>query len=109
MLKLNGSKQIYVHADDINLQGDSTQLLKNTQALLFTSMKINLDVNAEKTNISLYLRSFKNVAKFRYLGKPLTNENYIQGEMKSRLNSVKGCYHLVQNVLSSCFVSKNPD
>jgi len=25
-LKLNGANQIYVHADDINLQGDSTQL-----------------------------------------------------------------------------------
>jgi hypothetical protein len=34
--------------------------------------KKNLDVNAEKTNISLCLRSFKNVEKFIYVG---TNTN----------------------------------
>jgi hypothetical protein len=62
---------------------------KNTEALLVTSKVISLDVNAEKTNVTVCLRSFKNVAKFRYLGKPLTNENCMRGEMTSRLNSGK--------------------
>jgi hypothetical protein len=31
----------------------------------------------------------------------------IQEEIKRRLNSGNACYHLVQNILSSCLLSKN--
>jgi hypothetical protein len=37
----------------------------------------------------------------------VTNQNLIQEEIKRRLNSGKACYHLVQNLLSSCLLSKN--
>jgi hypothetical protein len=37
----------------------------------------------------------------------LTNQNDIHDEIKSRLNSGNACYHSVQNLLSSCLISKN--
>jgi hypothetical protein len=50
---------------------------------------------------------FENVAQFRYLGTTTKNENLIQEESKRRLNSGNGCYHSVQNILSSRMLSKN--
>jgi hypothetical protein len=47
------------------------------------------------------------VEKFKYLGTTLTNQNYFQEEIKSRLKSGNACYHSVQNLLSSSLLSKN--
>jgi hypothetical protein len=41
------------------------------------------------------------------LGTTVTNQNLIQEEIKRRLNSVNAYYHLFQNLLSSCLLSKN--
>jgi hypothetical protein len=109
-LKLNAAHQLLVYADDINLLGDSTNAIKehrNPEA----SRDIDLDINAEKTkymimsrhknsgqnqNIRIDHGSFENVAKFKYLGTTLTNQNDIHDEIKGRLNSGNACYYSVQ-------------
>ena len=45
--------------------------------------------------------------EFKYLGTTLTNQNYIQEEIKSRLKSGNACYHSVRNILSSSLLIKN--
>jgi hypothetical protein len=47
------------------------------------------------------------VCVFRYLGTTITNQNFVQEEIKRRLNSCNACYHSVQNILSSRLLSKN--
>jgi hypothetical protein len=49
----------------------------------------------------------ENVEQFRYLGTTITNRNLIQEEIERRLNSGNACYHSVQNLLSSCLLSRN--
>jgi hypothetical protein len=122
-LKLNGTHQLLVYADDVNLLGDSiVTKKKNTETLTGASKEVGLELNAEKTkymllshhqnagqnyNIKIGDRSFENVAQFKYLGTPVTNQKLIQAEIKRRLNSGNACYHSVQNLLSSHLLSKN--
>jgi hypothetical protein len=63
--------------------------------------------SGQNHNIRRANESFENVAKFRYLGTTLTNQNEVHDEIKSRLNSGNACYYSVQNLLSSRLISKN--
>jgi hypothetical protein len=56
--------------------------------------------------IKIATRSCENMAKFKYLGSAVRNQNLIQEPIKKRLNSGKACYHSGQNLLSSRLLSK---
>jgi hypothetical protein len=109
--------------DDVNLLVDITNTIReNSESLLEASRDIGLEINAEKTkymimsrypnsgqnqNIRIANESFESVAKFKYLGMTLTNQNDIRQEIKNILNSGNACYYSVQNLLSSRLISKN--
>jgi hypothetical protein len=63
--------------------------------------------SVQNQNIRIGNEWFENVATIKYLGKTLTNQNDILDEIKSRLNSGNACYYSVQNLLSSCLISRN--
>jgi ribosomal protein S2 len=71
------------------------------ETLIDTSKEVGLEVNTEKTkymllshhenagqsyDIKIANRCFENLAKFRYLGTTVTNQNLIHEEIKRRLN-----------------------
>jgi hypothetical protein len=120
-LKLDGTHQVLVYAD-YNLLEKNVHTIKNTESLLVTSKEICLELNAEKTKYMLMCheqnagqshnkkignKSTEIVAKFKYLGTALTNQNCIDEEIKCRLNPGNACYLSVQNLLSACLLSKN--
>jgi hypothetical protein len=56
-LKLNGTHQLLVYADDVNLLGDNIDTIKkNTQTLIDTGKEVGLEVNTEKTEHTLLSR-----------------------------------------------------
>jgi hypothetical protein len=57
-------------------------------------------------SIKIANRSFEALAKFKYLGTTLTDQNGIQEVIKSRLNSGNACYRSVQCLLSSRLLSR---
>jgi ABC-type siderophore export system fused ATPase/permease subunit len=107
---LNGTHQLLAYAYINIVRENIDTIKKNTQALLDASKEVGLEVNPEKTkymlmsrsqktrqkySIKIAKRSFEDVAKFRYLGTTLADQNHMQEEIKSRLNSGNVCYRSV--------------
>ena len=55
--------------------------------------------------ILLGSNSYEKVKTIKYLGSLLTNQNYIQEEIKYRLKTGNSCYYSVQTLLSSRLIS----
>jgi hypothetical protein len=122
-LKLNGTHQFLVYADDVNILGGSVNTVKkNAEALVAATKEIGLEVNAHKTK---YMTVFRDqnagrihsmnmdnspiervVEEFKYLGTTLKNQNSILEEIECRLKLGNACYYSVQNLLSSSLLSK---
>jgi hypothetical protein len=75
---------------------------KTTYMLRSRSQKIG-----QKHSIKIANRSFEDAAKFKYLGKTLTDQNCTHEGINSRLNSGNACYHSVHSLLSSRLLSGN--
>jgi hypothetical protein len=93
-LKLNGTYQLLVCAGDVNILGGSVHAVKeNADGLVVGSKEIGLEADADRTKYMVMSRdrtagrslcvkidnsSFEIVEEFKYLGNPLTNQNFIQ-------------------------------
>jgi hypothetical protein len=92
-LKFNGTHQLQVYANGVNLLGDNIDSIKrSTETLIDGSKEVGLEVSTLKTkymllsrhqnigqnrNIKIGDRSFENVAQFKYLRTTMTYQNLI--------------------------------
>jgi hypothetical protein len=98
--------------------------MKNTETLIDVSKEVGIEIDVEKSKYlymllslhqnvghNLYVkianRLFESVSQFKEMGMTATNQNLIQEEIETRLNSCNFCYHSVQNFLFSRLLSKN--
>jgi hypothetical protein len=92
-LKLNGTCQLLVYADDVTPLGNSIDTIKNTETLTGARKEVGLEVNSEKTkymllsrhqnagqnhDIRIANRCFESVAQFKYLGTTVRNQNFFR-------------------------------
>jgi len=121
-LKLNGTHQFRVYADDNTLGGSLYTIKKTEEALVIPIKETGLEVNADKNmymgmsgdhyarrnhDINIHNSSFGKVQQIKCLGTTLTYQISIQENIESRLKSGNECCRSVHNLLSSSLLSKD--
>jgi hypothetical protein len=90
-LEINAILLLLVYAGDVNLLGENMSRHQNA---------------GQNHNLMTTNKSFENVAEFKYLGTTITNQNSVQEEITSRLNSENASYTSVRKLLSSILLYK---
>jgi hypothetical protein len=121
-LKLNGTVQVLTYGDVVISDGSICTIKKRAEASIVACKETGLKANADKVkymvksrdqhagknhSIKISNKSFETVEQFRYLGKRLTNQNFIHEEIKTRLQSGNACYPSVWSLPSSSLLHKN--
>jgi hypothetical protein len=103
-LKLNGTHQLLVYAEDVSLLGNNIYNIKNAETLIDASKLVGLEVTEEKTKyVSLFRhqnagldclikianRTFENVAVLKYIR--TTVKNHILFTRKLRADLIPSC------------------
>jgi len=102
-LKLYGTHQLLVYADDVNIMGGSVHTVrKNTKTLVVDSEETGLEVDGDKTvymvmsldqntgrshNINNEDSSCERLVQFKYLETTLTYQSSIQEQIRNILTS----------------------
>jgi hypothetical protein len=114
-VKSNGSHQLLVYVDDVNLLGDTETVIDASKVVAIEInleearyMLLSLQQNARQNqDVNIVNRSFENAAQFKYLGTTITIQNLIQEQIKREPNSGNAYYHSVQNLLYFHLLPKN--
>jgi hypothetical protein len=111
-LKINGTPQVLVYVDDVNVvRGNINAVKKDIEALIDARKELHMFMfrhqNAEQNyDVKIVNMPIGNGAKLKYFGIAVTNQNLIHEETTEGLNSSQVYYHSVHNGLSSRLVSK---
>jgi hypothetical protein len=120
-LELNGTHQLLACAGNM-LRDNVHTMNKSTETFIDVSKETGLEINIEKTKYMFLSRhqnagqnwdikiangSVENVYQLKYLGTTVANQHFILEGIKRRPNSGNAYYHSIQNLLSSCLLSKN--
>jgi len=101
--------RIYHSSLHNNLEKRSSRLLRggNLKSRISTWSCLEIRMQDKNHSTKIDNSSFERVEQFKYLETILTNQNSILEEIRSRLKSGNACYHSLQNLLYSSFLSKN--